>query len=59
MSVGDGGSWRGGTEGSGRAVVVRLGIGFLCCPFADIWAAFGWRALFGGWGWTLAEIIGV
>src|SRR5205807_5164309 len=30
MSVGVGASWRGGTEGLGRAVVVRLGICFLC-----------------------------
>jgi len=57
MSVGVGGSWKGGTEGLGRAVVVRLEICFLCCPFADVWAAFGWRVLFGGWGWTFAGII--
>src|SRR5207302_1892009 len=57
MSVGVGGSGRGGTEGLGRAVVVRLEICFLCCPFAGIWAASGWRVLFGGWGWTFAEII--
>src|SRR5437588_4319954 len=57
MSVGVGWSWKGGTEGSGRAVVVRLEICFRCCPFADIGAAFGWRVLFGGWGWMLAEII--
>ena len=57
MSVGVGGSWRGGTEGLGRAVVVRLEICFLCCPFAGISAAFGWRVLFGGCGWTFAEII--
>src|SRR5207302_4719669 len=50
MSVGDGGCWIGGTEGSGRAVVVRLEICFLCCPFADIWTALGWRVLFGGLG---------
>src|SRR5437588_13113307 len=47
MSVGVGGCWIGSTEGSGRAVVVRPSICFLCCPFADIWAAFGWRVLFG------------
>src|SRR5205807_10625148 len=50
MSVGVGGSWKGGTEGLGRAVVVRLEICFLCYPFADVWAVLGWRVLFGGWG---------
>src|SRR5205807_10158381 len=49
MSMGVGGSWKGGTEGLGRAVVVRLEICFLCCPFACIWAALGWRVLCGGW----------
>src|SRR5437588_10425736 len=56
MSVGVGGSWKGGTEGLGRAVVVRLEICFFCCPLAVVWAAPGWRVLFGGWGWTFAEI---
>src|SRR5207237_6480383 len=56
MSVGVGGCWIGGTEGLGRAMVVRLEICFLCCPFADVWAAFGWSVLFGGWGWTFAGI---